>query len=196
VILKYGCVTLRAIELSDKDLLRSMINSPESEIMTVGWNVPISDFAQEEWIRNFRNTRSIMRWMMDLENNVTLGTVDVRDLDWKNRVCCIDYKINVEEQNRIYGDTKDAVYAVLRYVFDELGFHRVDGEILAENLFSQKVSKSMGFVQEGIRRKAVFKQGRWHDCILYGLLSEEFIRYKDGEAPWQKRRKRHSTRNK
>lgn len=109
MILKYGCVTLRAIELSDKDLLRSMINSPESEIMTVGWNVPISDFAQEEWIRNFRNTRSIMRWMMDLENNVTLGTVDVRDLDWKNRVCCIDYKINVEEQNRIYGDTKDAV---------------------------------------------------------------------------------------
>ena len=80
-----------------------------------------------------------MRWMMDLENNVTLGTVDVRDLDWKNRVCCIDYKINVEEQNRIYGDTKDAVYAVLRYVFDELGFHRVDGEILAENLVSKKV---------------------------------------------------------
>ena len=42
MIVKYGCVKLRAIEDKDFDLLFYMINAPEIENNLVGWNFPVS----------------------------------------------------------------------------------------------------------------------------------------------------------
>ena len=37
-------------------------------------------------------------------------------------------------------------------------------------------------------RKKVFRQGKWRDVVIGSLLRDEFIRYEDGSAPWQKKR--------
>lgn len=186
--IKYGCVTLRAIELDDLELLRQMMNSPQVERNTVGWSTPVSVFSQEKWIKEQSNTMNCMRWIIELDNKAALGTIILHDIDWKNRSAGVGIKINTEEKNRIYGDTKDAYYALLLYAFDELGLNRIDISTLDYNIFSLKLSKSMGFVDEGRKRKCVYKSGKWHDLIIRGLLQEEFVRYDDGKAPWQRKR--------
>lgn len=185
--LKYGNIVLRAIEQKDCKLLKQLMNSPEVEEMTVGWNPPVSDYNQENWINNYRNSDTQIRWMIELDNETTIGMVVLSDIDWKNRVGFIHYKINPFEKNRERGDTKNALYAALQYAFDELGLHRVEGSILDYNTFSRKLIMSMGFVKEGTYRSKVFKHGGWHDEDFFGLLTEEFTRYKNGEAPWQRK---------
>ena len=185
--LHFGNIILRAIEEKDAALLKLLMNSSEVEAMTVGWNPPVSDFAQAEWIKNFRCSDKQIRWMMELNDGTTIGMIVLSDIDWKNRTAFVHYKINPFEKNRQRGDTKNALYAVLKYAFDELGFHRIEGSILDYNTFSRKLILSLGFVKEGTYRKKTFKNGTWHDEDSFGLLNEEFIRYYDNEAPWQKR---------
>lgn len=58
----------------------------------------------------------------------------------------------------------------LRYVFKQLQCVRVSATIEADNVKSRRICERIGFVQEGIKRKAG-RQGQ--DCILYGLLEHE-----------------------
>ncbi len=183
--LKYGCVKLRAIETEDQELLKLLINSPEVEQTTVGWNLPVSSYQQNKWQSNSSNSMDCIRWIIELENQTVLGMISLMDVDWKNRSANINIKLNPYEKNRIRGDAKDAYYAVLSYAFDELGLNRIEHNTLEYNFFSLKLSRSMGFVDEGIKRKCIYKFGKWHDLIVGGLLNEEFKRYDDGTAPWQ-----------
>lgn len=183
--LKFGNATLRAVEKKDSELLKFMINSSDIENMTVGWNMPVSSHMQEEWAANYKNSLQCMRWIIDLSNGVTLGMVILSNIDWKNRVAELGYKINIYEKNRIKSDTKDAVYAVIKYAFKELGLHRLDLRILDYNIKSQRLGESMGFEKEGVFHKRTFKNGAWHDEYIYGLLDSVFTDYDDGSAPWQ-----------
>ncbi len=186
MILNFGNVTLRAIEMRDKELLLYLVNDPNTEKMTGGWNHPVSEHAQEEWMREYRFSDDAMRWVAENRNNrVAFGLITLSDIDWKNRCAFIHYKANAMETRREKGDMKDAVYAAVQYAFDELGMHRIEGLVLEQNIFSKKLLQSFGFVKEGTYRSRIFKEGRWHDQELYGLLNEEFVRYKNGEAPWQ-----------
>lgn len=183
--LKYGNTKLRAIEKRDCELLKFLINSAGVEKMVVGWNQPVSIDMQERWIEQYRNSNSIMRWMIELSNNITLGMITLRDIDWKNREAVMEIKTNPYETQRLEGDTKNASYAVIKYVFEELGLHRINSSILECNKFSRKLNESLGFQLEGILRKKIFKNNMWNDIYIFGLLIDDYIHYDDGQAPWQ-----------
>lgn len=58
--------------------------------------------------------------------------------------------------------------------FQVLNLRRISCEILSNNIASMKCAVSAGFVQEGTKRESVFKQGKYVDSMVFGLLSEEF----------------------
>lgn len=183
--LKFGNVKLRAIEKEDSKLLKFLMNSACVEWTTVGWNQPVSTIMQEKWIEHYTNSDTVMRWMIELDNGVTLGMVSLTDIDWKNRVALIGIKTNPYEKKRLKGDTKNALYAVVKYAFEELALHRIDSLILKCNTFSIRLGESIGFQLEGIQRSKVYKRGTWNDLCCYGFLIEDYIHYDDGQAPWQ-----------
>lgn len=184
--LKFGNVKLRAIEKEDCELLKFLMNSAGVERTTVGWNQPISTIMQEKWIEQYTNSDTVMRWMIELDNGTTLGMVMLTDIDWKNRVALIGIKTNPYEKRRLKGDTKNALYAVIKYAFEELALHRIESTILKCNTFSIKLlGESMGFQMEGVQRLKIYKCGMWNDLCCYGLLDKDYKHYDDGCAPWQ-----------
>ncbi len=185
MILTYGCAVLRALEESDAALLKSMMNNPAVEAMTVGWNLPVSSQAQAEWQRAYRPTAADMRWVVELTNGAALGMVMLMGVDWKNRVAQLSYKRDPNVKDRMPGDMKDAVYAAVRYAFLELGLHRLEAGVLEYNAPSRRLVEWMGFAREGVQRGRIYKNGAWHDEILYGLLRDDFRDFPAGAAPWR-----------
>ena len=57
-----------------------------------------------------------------------------------------------------------------------MNFNRAWTFILDSNLASQKLYEKLGFVREGVARKAAFKEGCYRDQYLYGLLREDFLK--------------------
>lgn len=186
--LKFGNVKLRAIEKEDGALLKMLINSVGVEKMIIGWCQPISTMMQEKWIEQYENTNTTMRWMIELNNGITLGMIMLTNIDWKNRIAEISIKTNPYEKKRLKGDTKNASYAVIKYAFEELGLHRLESSILKYNIFSIKATESFGFRLEGIQKLKIYKNGIWNDVYCYGLLVEDYVHYDDGQAPWQIKR--------
>ena len=174
MIIRYGCATLRPIEEKDFDLLFSMINDPDIEDMTVGWNWPISKVQQWDFIKHFENDEHHMRLMIELTNKKTIGMMAINDIDWKNRTATIGYKINASFEDRIRGDFFDALVGTYNYLFNELGLNCVYGVRLENNSFSRKSSKCLPIKEEGILRQRIFKNGKYHNLIATSLLRDEF----------------------
>lgn len=181
MIIRNGCATLRAIEKEDFDLLYYMVNAPEIEAMIGGWSLPVSRHEQEKWMESFKNTDRNIKLMVELENGKTIGMVMLTGIDWKNRVALLEYKISAPVEYRIKGDIYDAADGMLSYAFNELGLNCVTATVMLENKFSLKLVKKLGFVQEGVMRQRVYKNGEFKDQAEFSLLRDEYysLRNKD-----------------
>ena len=62
-----------------------------------------------------------------------------------------------------------------RHLIEELGFHRLQLEIYAYNERAQAHAERAGFTREGVRRKAYWRDGRWVDGVLFGLVEEDLV---------------------
>ena len=60
-----------------------------------------------------------------------------------------------------------------RHLFDDLGFHRIQLEIYGFNERALRHAERSGFVREGVRRKAYWRDDQWVDGVLYGLVMED-----------------------
>ena len=60
-----------------------------------------------------------------------------------------------------------------RHLLDDLGFHRLQLEVYGFNERALRHAERAGFVREGVRRKAYWRNDTWVDGILFGLVSED-----------------------
>jgi [ribosomal protein S5]-alanine N-acetyltransferase len=66
-----------------------------------------------------------------------------------------------------------AVRELTRLAFAELGLHRVQADTLVHNTASQRVLARTGFVRIGLAPSYLKIAGRWQDCILHQLVSDQ-----------------------
>jgi RimJ/RimL family protein N-acetyltransferase len=62
-----------------------------------------------------------------------------------------------------------------RYLIFELGFHRLQLECYGFNERAIRHAERVGFVREGVRRKAYDRHGEWVDGVLFGLVQEDLV---------------------
>ena len=60
-----------------------------------------------------------------------------------------------------------------RHLIFDLGFHRLQLEIYGFNDRAQRHAERAGFVREGVRRKAYWRNDQWVDGVIYGLVRED-----------------------
>lgn len=66
-----------------------------------------------------------------------------------------------------------AARAFQRHLIGDLGLHRLQLEVYGFNERAQQHAERSGFVREGVRRKAYWRDGEWVDGVLYGLVAED-----------------------
>jgi RimJ/RimL family protein N-acetyltransferase len=60
-----------------------------------------------------------------------------------------------------------------RHLIFELGFHRLQLEIYGFNERAQRHAERAGFIREGARRKAYWRNDEWVDGVIFGLVRED-----------------------
>lgn len=173
-------VCLRNIEDADKDFLKELLNDEQISKNVVGWSKPISSTEHNLWFNNLKNDLNFRYMIADkLIVEKVYGTAIISKIDWKNRSCSIDIKLSRNAQGNGYGT--DAVQLLIKYIFEELNMNRIFVNILEYNIQSQGLFEKIGFIKEGIQRKAIFKNGKYNNLIIYSLLKEEYM----NEGNWQ-----------
>jgi len=85
----------------------------------------------------------------------------------------IGYTLNPDFQGM--GFAKEAVTAVIRYLFMVLGKHRIIASVDPDNEKSIKLLDKIGMRKEAHFRKSIKINGIWSDDCIYAILKEEYI---------------------
>ena len=110
------------------------------------------------------------------ENVRRLGSAVVEDMDWKRPE--IAYWLVPEVHGEGYG--KEAIALVVDYAFRTYDAPAIGAEAYDFNDASRGLLESLGFAEEGRRRKYMFVDGEHRDVVQYGLLRREW-RERDSE---------------
>ena len=77
--------------------------------------------------------------------------------------CFVGYSIDHEVQNRGY--MTQALKAGIKFIFDSIGLHRIEANIMPNNISSLTVVDKLGFKNEGLSPKYLKIDGKWEDHI-------------------------------
>jgi RimJ/RimL family protein N-acetyltransferase len=67
----------------------------------------------------------------------------------------------------------EAAQLLQRHLLDDLGYHRLQLEIYGFNERALAHAERAGFIREGVRRQAYWRNDEWVDGVLYGLVRED-----------------------
>ncbi len=75
------------------------------------------------------------------------------------------------------GIMSEAYAEVLRYLFEEVGFHRIESSHAVNNPASGRVMEKCGLHYEGTMRKAfrLLSTGEWEDIVYRAVLEEDYF---------------------
>ena len=65
-------------------------------------------------------------------------------------------------------------FVALNFAFDILKLHKLNCEVLDFNESVVKLHKKFGFIEEGRKRQQIFKNDRFVDVVMLGLLCSEW----------------------
>jgi ribosomal-protein-alanine N-acetyltransferase len=72
-----------------------------------------------------------------------------------------------------HGHMRAALCAILPFVFQVLGLHRLEAACIPENEASRALLLKLGFREEGRARRYLQINGEWRDHVLFALLEDD-----------------------
>jgi len=80
--------------------------------------------------------------------------------------------------------SSEAMYLLMRYVFDELGYRRYEWKCDSLNAPSRAAARRYGFEFEGIFRQAVVYKGRNRDTAWFSIIDKDWPRIRTAFETW------------
>ena len=171
-------VYLRAMELEDMPVYMEMMNNKDVSHNVVGWSFPVSQFEQQKWYENAISSSDKRFSIVIKESDQCVGMITLTDIDWVNRSAFHGIKLHPNCPKRL-GIATDAIMALMEYAFCELNLNRLDGGWLDYNKASEQLYEKCGWSKEGIKRNAIYRNGKYHDLVIAGILKEDYLCAKD-----------------
>ena len=129
----------------------------------------------DRWVAQYEEPHRY-QWAIVLKGtDEPIGSIGVVRVDAEAESCEIGYCIGEAYWSK--GITSEALQAVLRFLFEQIGFHRVAARHDIRNSRSGNVMKRCGMTYEGTCRDIGFtKEGDRLTVCLYAVLKTDFER--------------------
>lgn len=130
------------------------------------------------YIRHSHETRnSLILAIILSEDDRHIGNIALQDIHPNYHSA--DFSILIGDKSAWGGGVgKEAGRLICDHGFRAMNLHRIACGTFENNLAMQRLALYLGMVQEGVRRKAAFKGGKYLDIIEFGVLRDEY------EARW------------
>jgi [ribosomal protein S5]-alanine N-acetyltransferase len=112
-------------------------------------------------------------WAIALAENPALliGSIGFWRMEKEHYRAEIGYMLHPAYWSKGY--VTEAIDAVLKYGFEQMGLHSVEANINPENRASAVVLEKTGFVQEAYFKENFYYNGRFLDTIVYSKLTSK-----------------------
>lgn len=101
-----------------------------------------------------------------------LGQINLMMVDTTARKAELAIVLLPEHQG--CGYAREALALLLKYAFDEMNLNRVYLKVYEDNVRAIALYERMGFTREGRLRQEMYREGRYWDIVLMGLLRPDY----------------------
>ncbi|MGW0147122.1 GNAT family N-acetyltransferase [Streptomyces sp. NPDC004822] len=168
---------LRPFTEDDAAVMAEIIEDPDVVRFT---GEPSAELTVER-LRDWYGSRSAQSDRLDLAvtdraTGELVGEVVLFEWDPRARGCTFRTLIGPRGRGRGLGT--EATRLIVGHGFEQLGLHRIQLEAYGHNARALRVYEKAGFVREGVRREADFRDGRWLDWVLMAVLEQEWAAHR------------------
>ncbi|GAB6189108.1 GNAT family protein [Marinitoga arctica] len=168
-------VRLRAYKKEDLDKVVEYINDIEVRRgLTPGIMFPFRYEDEEKWYESI-NPLGNGEYNFAIELKKTgeyIGGCGIPNVDWKNSVVTVGIFIGKPFLNNGYGT--EAMKLLVNFVFNEMNINKVKLHVFSFNKRAIRSYEKVGFKIEGVLREQIFREGKYHDEIIMGILKREW----------------------
>ncbi|HET8798870.1 MAG TPA: GNAT family protein, partial [Thermoanaerobaculia bacterium] len=165
-------VILRAFEREDAERCYRWMNDP-SIVRTLKTRYPIAFQNEMEWLeRAMHPSASERHFAIERKDDRThIGNASIHEIDWVSRTAAFGLFIGEPSAwNRGFGS--DAVSTLVRFAFEEMNLQKLRINVFEYNDRAKHVLETHGFVQEGRLRREFYREGSYHDILVYSTFRD------------------------
>ncbi len=141
--------------------------------------IPLDEIIEEHYkkvLEGFKN-KTFFLFIIEHEGK-TIGTVSINIEGEGDDMGRIGIYLVREYRGKGFGS--EAIKLILFYSFELLGLRKIVSEVLEYNMASIRMHEKVGFVKTGVKRKEIYRFGKYWDVMCYEMLREEFEeKYRD-----------------
>ncbi|MDD5749794.1 MAG: GNAT family protein [Patescibacteria group bacterium] len=152
--------------IKDRDIIRHLSNVPE----------PYQLKQAVEFIKRcqkkYKKQEAFPLGIAEKNSDQIIGVITIADLDLPGRRGVLGYWLGKKYHRQ--GIMSEALQLMLDFSFGKLKLKRVWAEVMDHNIASALLLEKYGFQKEGCLRQHLYKNRRYCDSLVYGLLREDY----------------------
>jgi len=171
-------VYLRPLEIKDiEGNYRKWLNDQEVCRYNSHGVTPVTIEDLEDYLKN-GSKGSVVLGVFDCKLNDHIGNVSLQNIDWVSRNA--EFAIIIGEKkywNGGYG--KEVADLILYHGFVRMNLERIYCGLSESNNGMRKLAEYLLMKKEGVRRNALYLNGKYSNIIDYGILRHEYFTEKN-----------------
>lgn len=166
-------VTIRPIRMEDAEDLLALANMPGVRWGTTRTGA-LTMMEQRKWLEGFAATPNRYCLCAEVEGRV-VGTVHLMgDAGPRTRhIAHLGMMVRDDYAGRGIGT--QLLAAMLDLADNWVGFHRIELDVMVDNVPGVRLYEKAGFVREGIFRDKVLREGRYVDCYTMARIKGKVL---------------------
>jgi RimJ/RimL family protein N-acetyltransferase len=162
-------VVLRPVREDDLPFLQDLISDPDDagSFLWQGFRDP------REWRQRWDSSRSLITdgggMVLIARGGERSGTISWDRHQWFGQPCWT-LGIHLARPERGRGVGTRAHQLMVAYLFAQTVLNRIEAYTEVSNIAEQRALEKAGFTQEGTLRRVAFRDGQWHDGVLYSII--------------------------
>lgn len=170
-------IMLREYRPEDFADIRTWVNDADTSkyLSSRFWAAQTTADTQDFLDHMLRSSHNAYNFVIaDKADESYIGQLDMYRLDWKLRCGELGMVIGkAENRGRRVG--QEALRLMLEFAFLTLGMERVELEVDMGNERAIRCYEKAGFVREGVKRHAYYRDGAFYDLGMYSALRDEWL---------------------
>lgn len=167
-LLKTKRLYLRAMEKSDADKIVTMRN--DSRILNQLFSSKLIGIEQHlNWFKRSIINKERIDYIICLNtNDEVIGTVNFSEINYKDQKS--EFGILIAPEKWGNGYAYETSKRFIDYGFSELNLNKIYLNVFKDNKRALRLYKKVGFVEEGILKEEIFRNGEFKDIVRMAIF--------------------------
>jgi RimJ/RimL family protein N-acetyltransferase len=162
---------VRRANAGDVEFMAGLASHEDVEPFMAAVSARDAAALEDEVARSEREPEHYGRFVIEVDGEQA-GVMAFEVANRRSRIAHL-HALMLATEFRGRGIADAAARLLVRHLFFDLDYHRVQLECYGFNERAIKHAERAGFVKEGVKRKAYWRHGEWVDGVLFGLVRED-----------------------